>query len=77
MSISANYGPPADRAQGVAVIRKAHDKGVTFFDTAEVYGLYTAGPRHARKDSNPPPTGSYSRRAMAAVSVVVSCAGNL
>ena len=41
MSISANYGPPADRAQGIAVIRKAHQKGVTFFDTAEVYGPYT------------------------------------
>ena len=41
MSISANYGPPADRAQGIAVIRKAHEKGVTFFDTAEVYGPYT------------------------------------
>jgi aryl-alcohol dehydrogenase-like predicted oxidoreductase len=41
MSISANYGPPADREQGIAVIRAAHDKGVTFFDTAEVYGPYT------------------------------------
>jgi aryl-alcohol dehydrogenase-like predicted oxidoreductase len=41
MSISANYGPPADRNQGIAVIRAAHEKGVTFFDTAEVYGPYT------------------------------------
>lgn len=41
MSISANYGPPADRAQGINVIRAAHEKGVTFFDTAEVYGPYT------------------------------------
>jgi aryl-alcohol dehydrogenase-like predicted oxidoreductase len=41
MSISANYGPPADKAQGVQVIRSAHEKGVTFFDTAEVYGPYT------------------------------------
>ena len=41
MSISANYGPPADRNQGIKVIRKAHEKGVTFFDTAEVYGPYT------------------------------------
>jgi aryl-alcohol dehydrogenase-like predicted oxidoreductase len=44
MSISANYGPPADRAQGIATLRKAHAKGVTFFDTAEVYG------RHANED---------------------------
>jgi aryl-alcohol dehydrogenase-like predicted oxidoreductase len=41
MSISANYGPPADRNQGITVIREAHEKGVTFFDTAEVYGPYT------------------------------------
>jgi len=41
MSISANYGPPADRSQGITVIRSANEKGVTFFDTAEVYGPYT------------------------------------
>ena len=41
MSISANYGPPADRNQGIRVIRAAHEKGVTFFDTAEVYGPLT------------------------------------
>jgi aryl-alcohol dehydrogenase-like predicted oxidoreductase len=41
MSISANYGPAADRNQGLKVIRVAHEKGVTFFDTAEVYGPYT------------------------------------
>ena len=40
MSISANYGPPADRDQGIKVIRDAHERGVTFFDTAEVYGPY-------------------------------------
>ena len=41
MSISANYGPPADRNQGIQVIRTAYEKGVTSFDTAEVYGPYT------------------------------------
>jgi len=41
MSISANYGPPAPREQGIKVIRTAHEKGVTLFDTAEVYGPYT------------------------------------
>jgi aryl-alcohol dehydrogenase-like predicted oxidoreductase len=41
MSISANYGPAADRNQGIEVIRAAYEKGVTFFDTAEVYGPYT------------------------------------
>ena len=41
MSISANYGPPADRSQGIEVIRAAYANGVTFFDTAEVYGPFT------------------------------------
>jgi len=41
MSISANYGPPAPRDQGIRVIRAAYEKGVTFFDTAEVYGPFT------------------------------------
>jgi aryl-alcohol dehydrogenase-like predicted oxidoreductase len=40
MSISANYGPAADRNQGIEVIRTAYKEGVTFFDTAEVYGPY-------------------------------------
>ncbi|SRR6266487_1373746 len=41
MSMSANYGPPADRNEGIKVIRAAYEKGVTFFDTAEVYGPFT------------------------------------
>jgi aryl-alcohol dehydrogenase-like predicted oxidoreductase len=41
MSISANYGPPADIKQGINLIRSAHEQGVSFFDTAEVYGPYT------------------------------------
>jgi aryl-alcohol dehydrogenase-like predicted oxidoreductase len=41
MSISANYGPPADRNQGIQVIRTVYEKGITFFDTAEVYGPFT------------------------------------
>src|SRR5437879_7939627 len=39
--MSVNYGPAADRNQGIAVIRAAYERGVTFFDTAEVYGPYT------------------------------------
>ena len=41
MSISANYGPAAERSQGIATLREAHELGVTFYDTAEVYGPYT------------------------------------
>lgn len=37
MGISAFYGP-GDEEQGVAAIQRAHDLGVTFFDTAELYG---------------------------------------
>ena len=40
MSISANYGPAADKNRGIEVIRAAYDQGVTYFDTAEVYGPY-------------------------------------
>src|SRR5688572_14031845 len=35
-----HYGPGVDRAQGIRGIREAHERGVTFFDTAEVYGPY-------------------------------------
>ena len=41
MGMSANYGPPADRQEMLALIRAAVDRGVTFFDTAESYGPYT------------------------------------
>ncbi|MES2379426.1 MAG: aldo/keto reductase [Bacteroidota bacterium] len=41
MSISANYGAAADKNEGIKTIRKAYEKGITFFDTAEVYGPYT------------------------------------
>jgi aryl-alcohol dehydrogenase-like predicted oxidoreductase len=42
MSISANYGPAADKNDGIELIRRAHEKGITFFDTAEVYGPHTS-----------------------------------
>ena len=41
MGISHGYGRATSRADGVAVIRAAVDGGVTFFDTAEVYGPFT------------------------------------
>ena len=40
MGMSANYGEPGDRQHMIAVIRSAVDRGVTFFDTAEVYGPF-------------------------------------
>ena len=41
MGISFSYGPVSSREDGIAVIRAAVDGGVTFFDTAEVYGPFT------------------------------------
>src|SRR3954454_3369894 len=41
MGISQSYGRPLGREDGIAIIRAAVDAGVTFFDTAEVYGPYT------------------------------------
>jgi aryl-alcohol dehydrogenase-like predicted oxidoreductase len=41
MGISSGYGPAVSREDGIAVIRAAVDGGVTFFDTAEVYGPFT------------------------------------
>ena len=40
MGMSFSYGPPADKQEMIALIRKAVEHGVTFFDTAEVYGPY-------------------------------------
>jgi aryl-alcohol dehydrogenase-like predicted oxidoreductase len=40
MSMSTGYGPPGDRQQMIELIRAAVARGVTFFDTAEVYGPY-------------------------------------
>jgi aryl-alcohol dehydrogenase-like predicted oxidoreductase len=41
MGISFSYGTPISREDGIAIIRAAVDGGVTFFDTAEVYGPFT------------------------------------
>lgn len=40
MGLSQGYGPATDRGQAVALIRAAVERGVTLFDTAEVYGPY-------------------------------------
>jgi aryl-alcohol dehydrogenase-like predicted oxidoreductase len=40
MGMSTSYGLPADRQQMIALLRTAVERGITFFDTAEVYGPY-------------------------------------
>jgi aryl-alcohol dehydrogenase-like predicted oxidoreductase len=41
MGMSFGYGPPADKTEMISLIRTAVERGVTFFDTAEVYGPFT------------------------------------
>jgi len=40
MSMSSAYGPPADKAEMIKLIRFSHERGVTLFDTAEAYGPF-------------------------------------
>ena len=41
MGMSFSYGPPKDKQEMIALLRTAVDRGITFFDTAEVYGPFT------------------------------------
>ena len=41
MGMSFSYGPPKDKQEMITLLRKAFERGVTFFDTAEVYGPFT------------------------------------
>ncbi len=41
MGMSFSYGPPADKQEMIALLRAAVERGITFFDTAEVYGPFT------------------------------------
>jgi aryl-alcohol dehydrogenase-like predicted oxidoreductase len=41
MGMSSCLGPPGDKKEMISLIRKAVEKGITFFDTAEVYGPFT------------------------------------
>jgi aryl-alcohol dehydrogenase-like predicted oxidoreductase len=41
MGMSFGFGPPADKKEMISLIRTAVERGVTFFDTAEVYGPFT------------------------------------
>src|SRR5438477_1871440 len=40
MGTTSSYGPPADKQQMIALLRAAVERGITFFDTAEVYGPF-------------------------------------
>src|SRR6185437_15709026 len=67
MGISQSYGTPLSREDGVKLIRDAVDRGITFFDTAEVYGPFTneevvgeASARCATASSSQPSSASTS-----------------
>src|SRR5512136_1691736 len=40
MGMSFSYGPPKDKQEMIALLRTAVERGITFFDTAEVYGPF-------------------------------------
>src|SRR5260370_34955425 len=69
MGMSQRYGPnPGDRHEMIALIRAAAERGVTFFDTAEVYGpdvneepAAEAPPRVSSKSAPPPSAGPGPR----------------
>ena len=41
MGMSFSYGPPKDKQEMTALLHAAVERGITFFDTAEVYGPFT------------------------------------
>jgi len=67
MGMSFGYGPAADKQEMISLLRSAVDRGVTFFDTAEVYGPFTneelvgeAFSSSVGRWSSPPSSGSSS-----------------
>jgi aryl-alcohol dehydrogenase-like predicted oxidoreductase len=49
MSMTSAYGPAADKGEMIQLIRDAHARGVTFFDTAEAYGPFNNEGCHSDK----------------------------
>ena len=41
MGLSFGYGPAVEKKEGISLIRAAVERGITFFDTAEIYGPFT------------------------------------
>ena len=62
MGFSQSYGPAGTHADSLQLIRDAVDRGVTFFDTAEVYGPYVSstGPSRSGKPARGRCAGSAS-----------------
>ena len=67
MGMSFGYGPPKDKQEMISLLHAAVERGVTFFDTAEVYGPFTneelvgeAWRPSASRSSSPPSSASAS-----------------
>ena len=69
MGLSFGYGKITDKKDGISLIRGAVERGVTFFDTAEIYGAYTneelvgeASSRSGTRSSSPQSSASRSMK---------------
>jgi len=57
MGMSFSYGPPKDKQEMISLLHAAVDRGITFFDTAEVYGPFINEELVAKPLSLPQATG--------------------
>ncbi len=68
MGLNFSYGKPGDRNEMIALVRAAVERGVTFFDTAEVYGPFTNGPYTSAVSKNVTPRSTAVR-----IKEIISC----
>jgi len=61
MGMSYSYGPPADKQEMIRLLRSAVERGITFFDTAEVYGPFTNEELTGGRSARPLPQASGDR----------------
>ena len=57
MGLSSGFGPAVDKKEGISLIRAAVERGLTFFDTAEVYGPFTNEELCGRSSGSIPRSG--------------------
>ena len=57
MGMSFSYGPPKDKQEMTSLLRAAVERGITFFDTAEVYGPFTERRTGGRSAGSLPQAG--------------------
>ena len=80
MGLSFGLGPAVEKSEGIALIRAAVDQGVTFFDTAEVYGPFAneellgeaLAPYRGRWSSQPSSDSGWIRQAASSTAPTVT-----